>query len=188
MNADFRAYRYQVMPYLQEIAMKDFDQKAEKLEQQYDKLAGKFNELYLAGKERGRESMAVALEKAREQLTTFGEFSAEQGEVLKQYLARDLDQTISDAQQLGDQAKERLHPARLGAGALSSLATALESTSNVLHSLSVKTKGKLTYKTGEMTSAGTLTCQSCGQQVQLKKTGHVPPCSKCNGNLFSKGY
>ncbi len=168
--------------------MNDFDQKTEKQEQQYDKLARKFNELYLAGKDRGRESMAVALEKAREQLTTLGEFSAEQGEVLKQYLARDLDQTISDAEQLGDEAKERLHPARLGAGALYYLATALEVTSNVLHSLSVKTKEKLTYKTGEMTSAGTLTCQSCGQQVQLKKTGHVPPCSKCNGTLFNKSY
>ena len=168
--------------------MEDFEQKAEKLEQQYDKLAGKFNELYLAGKERGRESMAAALEKAREQLTTLGEFSAEQGEVLKQYLARDLDQTISDAQQLGDEAKERLHPARLGAGALSSLATVLESTSNMLHSLSVKAKEQLVYKTGEMTSAGTLTCQNCGHQIQLKKTGHVPPCSKCNGTLFTKGY
>jgi hypothetical protein len=178
-----------MMPYLlQEMTMKDFDQKTEKLEQQYDKLAGKFNELYLAGKERGRESMAVALEKAREQLTALGEFSSEQGEVLKQYLARDLDQTISDVQQLGDEAKVRLHPARLGAGALSSLSTVLELTGNVLHSLSVKTKEKLTYKTGEMTSAGTLTCQSCGHQVQLKKTGHVPPCSKCNGTLFSKGY
>ncbi len=163
-------------------------QNKEKLERQYDLLAHRFNELYLAGKERGREAMTVALEKAHEQLAALGEFSTEQGEVLKHYLARDLDQTISDAKQLGEEAKERLHPARLGAGALSSLATVLELTSNALHSLSAKTKEKLTYKTGELTSAGTLTCQGCGQQVQLKKTGHVPPCPKCNGTLFNKGY
>jgi len=164
------------------------DQNKEKLEQQYDLLAHKFNELYLSGKERGREAMTVALEKSHEQLTALGEFSTEQGEALKQYLARDLDQTISDANQLGEEAKERLHPARLGAGALSSLAIALELTSNALHSLSVKTKEKLTYKTGELTTAGTLTCQGCGQKVQLKKTGHVPPCPKCSGILFNKGY
>ena len=168
--------------------MKLSDQNKEKLEQQYDLLAHKFNELYLTGKERGREAMAVALEKGHEQLTALGVFSAEQGQVLKQYLDRDLDQTISDAKQLGEEAKERLHPARLGAGALSSLATVLELTSNALHSMSAKTKEKLTYKTGELTTAGTLTCQVCGQQVQLKKTGHVPPCSKCNGTLFNKGY
>ena len=164
------------------------NQDYEKLAQQYDKLAGKFHEIYMAGKERGREAMSIAMDKAHKQLSTLGEFSAEQGEILKQYLARDLDQTIVDARKLGEEAKERLHPARLGAGALSSLATVLELTSHALHSLSIKTQETLTYKTGEMTSAGTLTCQTCGQTVHLKKTGHVPPCSKCNGTLFSKGY
>jgi len=168
--------------------MENNDQDKSRMEEQYDKLASKFNELYLAGKERGRESMSVALDKAHEQLTALGEFNAEQGKELKQYLARDLDQTISDAQQLGEEAKERFHPARLGAGALSSLATVLELTGNALRSLSTKTKKTLTYKTGEITSAGTLTCQACGQKVQLKKTGHVPPCPKCNGTIFNKGY
>jgi len=168
--------------------MENNDQDKARLAQQYDKLASKFNELYLAGKERGREAMSVALDKAHEQMTSLGEFSAEQGKVLKQYLARDLDQTISDAQQLGDEAKERFHPARLGAGALSSIATVLELTGNALRSLGDKTKESLTYNTGEMTSAGTLTCRACGQTMQIKNTGHVPPCPKCNGTLFSKGY
>lgn len=176
------------MPYFQETTMENSDHDKSRLADQYDKLAGKFNELYLSGKERGRESMSVALDKAHEQLTALGEFSAEQGAELKQYLARDLDQTISDAQQLGEEAKDRLHPSRLGAGALSSLAAVLEFTGNALRSLSDKAKETLTYKTGEITSAGTLTCQACGQKVQLKKTGHVPPCPKCNGTLFNKGY
>ena len=122
------------------------------------------------------------------QLTVLGEFSAEHGEKLKEYLARDLDQTISTAQRLGEEAKERFHPARMGAGALASLAAVLEFTGNALHALSDKAKGSLAYKTGEMTSAGTLTCQACGQKVHLKGTGHVPPCPKCNGTLFNKGY
>lgn len=168
--------------------MDDKEQEKSKLAQQYDIFASKFNELYLAGKDRGRESMSAALEKAGEQLTAVGEFSAEQGEVFKQYLARDLDQTIADAQQLGEEAKVRLHPARLGAGALASLASAMEVTGNALRSLSDKTKQALSYSTGEITSAGTLTCQACGQKVQLKKSGHVPPCPKCSGTLFKKGY
>jgi isocitrate dehydrogenase len=168
--------------------MENNDQDKSRMEELYDKLASKFNEHYLAGKERGRESMTVALNKAHEQLSALGEFSAEEGEKLKQYLSRDLDQTISDAQHLGEEAKERFHPARLGAGALSSLVAVLEFTGNALRSLSDKAKETLSYKTGEMTSAGTLTCRECGQTVQLKKTGHVPPCPKCNGTLFNKGY
>lgn len=164
------------------------EQEKAKLAQQYDKLASKFKELYLAGKERGRESMTVALEKAHEQMTALGEYSAEHGAELKNYMARDLDQTIADAQHLGEEAKERLHPSRLGAGALSSLASALELTSNALHALSEKTKEKLTYKTGEVTSAGTLTCQACGQSIHLKVTGHIPPCPNCSGTQFNKSY
>ncbi|HMT81788.1 MAG TPA: hypothetical protein PKD66_15570 [Azonexus sp.] len=168
--------------------MDNNDQEKDRLSRQYDLFASKFNELYLAGKERSRESMNVALEKAREQLTAVGEFSAEQGEELKKFLSRDLDQTIADAQQLGEEAKEKLHPARLTAGALSSLVTVLDMTGNALRSLRDKAKDTLTYKTGEMTSAGTLTCQGCGQKVHIKHTGHVPPCPKCNGVLFNKGY
>lgn len=168
--------------------MELIDQDKANLTRKYDTLAQRFNELYSAGKERGRESMAVALEKAREQLTAAGEFSAEQGEDLKQYLARDLDQTIADARQLGEDAKERLHPARLGAGALASLASILDATGEALRSLSGKAREALVYKSGELTSAGTLTCQSCGQKVQFKATGHIPPCPKCNATVFSKGY
>lgn len=168
--------------------MENTEQDKSTLAEKYDKLAVKFNELYLAGKERSHESMTVAMEKAREQMTALGEFSAEQGEELKQFLARDLDQTIVDAQHLGEEAKERLNPSRLGAGALASLSSVLELTGNALRSLSEKAKASLTYKTGEITTAGTLTCQSCGQQVHITKTGHVPPCPKCSGTLFSKGY
>lgn len=116
------------------------EQEKAKLAQQYDKLAGKFNERYLAGKERGRDAMSVALEKAHEQMAALGEFSAEHGAELKKYMARDMDQTIADAQHMGEEAKERLNPGRLGAGALASLAAVLESTGNALQSLGEKTK------------------------------------------------
>lgn len=168
--------------------MENKDQDKSKLEAQYDRFAGKFNEFYLAGKTRGRESMSAALDKTHENLVSLGEFSAEQGAEFKKYLARDLDQTIVDAQQLGDEAREWFHPARLGAGALSSIATVLDLTGDALRSLSSRTKETLEYRSGEMSSAGTLTCLACEQELQLKKTGHVPPCPKCSGTLFRKGY
>lgn len=164
------------------------DKDKDRLARQYDLLAGKFSELYLAGKERGRESMSIALEKAHEYLVALGEFSSEQGGKLSQYLGRDLDQVISDAQRLGTEAKDRFHPARVGAGALSSLAAALELSGNALGALGEKTKQTLTYKTGEMASAGTLTCQGCGQTLHLKSTRHIPPCPRCPGTIFTKGY
>ncbi len=168
--------------------MTNSEQDKSQTAQQYDKLADEVIKLYLAGRERGRAALETAMDKASEQMTAMGEFSSEQGQVFRRYLTRDLDQTVADAQKLGEEARERMHPARLGAGALASLASVLEFTSQALHSLSDRTRQALTYKTGEMTTAGTLTCQACGQQVHLRQTGHVPPCPKCSGTAFSKGY
>lgn len=50
--------------------MNTIDQGKAKQTRQYDLLAHKFNELYLAGKERGHDAMDAAMEKDREQLTT----------------------------------------------------------------------------------------------------------------------
>ncbi len=168
--------------------MSNSEQDKSELAAQYDKLADEVLKLYLAGRERSRAALEAAMDKASAQMTALGEFSTEQGQEFRRYLSRDLEQTVADAQKLGEEAREKLHPARLGAGALASLASVLEFTSQALHSLSDRTKQALTYKTGEMTTAGTLTCKACGQQVHLKHTGHVPPCPKCSGTVFSKGY
>jgi len=172
--------------------MTNIDQEKEKLIEQYDAFAEKFKDIYLAGKDRSREAMTHALEKAHSDMSALGEFSVEQAETMKMYLARDLEQTISNAKDLGnmlsEETKKTLQPSRLGAGALSSLAYVLEHTSNALHSLMDKTVEALTYGTGEITSAGTLTCHECGYKMHFKKTGHIPPCPKCSGTLFQKGY
>jgi isocitrate dehydrogenase len=162
-------------------------QTKELLTQKYDLLANSFHLIYLAGKERGRKAMALAMDKAHHQLIESGEFSAEQGTELQQYMARDLDQTIADIEHLGDTAMDKLNPCRLGVGALSSLSAVLNIAGTNLHSLKDKTGKKLSFKTAEVTSAGTLTCQSCGQSLHLKATSHVPPCPKCKATLFSKG-
>lgn len=159
-----------------------------KLEAQYDQFAQRFTELYKAGQEKGQEAMERALELAREQLTAAGDLGAEQGERFKSYLQRDLDQTVSDMQKLGEEARDRFHPARLGAGALASLATMFESAGKGFEFLSRKTEEALTYHTGELTSAGTLTCRKCGQTVHMSRTGHIPPCPGCHGTEFRKGY
>lgn len=128
------------------------------------------------------------MELSRQQLTVAGEFSAEQGEVFKRYLRRDFKQTAEDMRQLGEEAKEHLNPARLGAGALSSMAKLLHAAGEVMTSLSAKTEEVLVYQTGEITMAGTLTCSACGHKVQLKATGEVPACPACQGTRFRKSY
>ncbi|MBK7768564.1 MAG: zinc ribbon-containing protein [Sulfuritalea sp.] len=154
----------------------------------YDRFAERARELFDASQEKSKEAMEKAMESAREQLAAAGEFSAEQGEAFKNFMRRDLDQTAEDMRTLGQEAKERLHPARLGAGALSSMARLLEAAGSALQNLSRKAEDALRFTTGEITAAGTLTCTKCGQAVQLKRSSHIPPCPRCHGTEFRKGY
>ncbi|MDP2107561.1 MAG: hypothetical protein Q8J67_00765, partial [Rhodocyclaceae bacterium] len=120
----------------------------------YDRFAERARELFEAGQEKSRGAMEKAMEGAREQFSAAGEFSAEQGEAFKKFMRRDLEQTAEEMRVLGQEAKERLHPARLGAGALSSMARLLEATGSALQSLSRKAEDALHFHTGEITTAG----------------------------------
>ena len=154
----------------------------------YDRFVELSRELFDKGQEKGREAWEKAMELARQQLAAAGEFSADQGEAFKHYLRRDLDQTKVDMQQLGVEAQDRLNPARVGAGALSSLAKLLHAAGGAMLSWSEQAESALEFKTGEITSAGTLTCLACGQKVHLKATGVVPPCPSCHATRYRKGY
>ncbi len=164
------------------------DAKATQESARYDRFVEMSREFFDKGQEKGREAWEKSMELARQQLAAAGEFSTEQGDAFKDYLRRDLDQTAKDMHQLGAEAKDRLNPARLGAGALSSLAKMLHAAGGVITAWSEKADAALEYKTGEITTAGTLTCVACGQKVHLKATGVVPPCPSCHATRYHKGY
>lgn len=154
----------------------------------YDRFVERSREAFEHGKEQSHEGWEKAMDQARQQMEAVGEFSAEQGEAFKRFLRRDIEQTGRDMQHLGKEAKVSLHPARVSAGALSSLAKVLGSAGNMLTGLSEKAEHALTYHSGEITMAGTLTCASCGKAVHLSKSSVVPVCGNCKGTTFRKGY
>jgi len=154
----------------------------------YDRFSERVRELYQVGQEKSKDAVEKSMEAARLQFAAAGDFSAEQGETFKKFMRRDLAQSAQDLRKLGVDVKEHLHPARLGAGALSSMSQLLEIAGAALQSLSQKTEEVLHYHTGEITSAGSLTCTQCGQVVQLKRTSKIPPCPGCHGSTYRKGY
>jgi len=166
----------------------DTEQLKEILAEQYDKFAAKSHELFEASREKSQEALNVAIEKTRDQMIALGELSAEQGKVFQEYMKRDLEHTAEEMRRLGEQAKERLHPARVGAGALSSMAALLQIGGDVLWKLSQKADAALIYNAGEITSAGTLTCMNCAHQLYFNKTGKIPVCPQCQKTTFKKSY
>ena len=82
-----------------------------------------------------------ALDTACDGLVTAGEFTAENGERLRQFVRRDL--------------LHRDNPA-------------------------------LTFRTGDITSAGTLSCAGCGWTIVTSRSTVLPPCPHCSETAYRK--
>lgn len=110
-------------------------------EQMFDRLLGQFQELIAQAGEATVEAVDNALSSACGALVSAGEFTAENGERLRQFIRRDL--------------LHRDNPA-------------------------------LTFRTGDITSAGTLSCAGCGWTIVTNRTTVLPPCPHCTETAYRK--
>jgi hypothetical protein len=49
-----------------------------------------------------------------------------------------------------------------------------------------RTDPSITFRSGDITSPGTLTCTNCGWKVRLTRTTMLPPCPQCAETTFRK--
>ncbi len=147
----------------------------------YEKLASRTADLL----EEGKKTFDEALKKAKEELASAGDFSREQADRLGEFVRRDLKQSADKA---AEAVKKAIEPQRLAAGAQSAFSRILASTAATLTELAERSEKSLEYKTGEITSAGTLTCKDCEAEMHMTKTTRIPPCPKCHKTVFRKSY
>ena len=107
----------------------------------FDRLGGEFQGLFEQAGETTLAAFDGALDKAFDALVAAGEFTAENGERLRQYLRRDL-----------------------------------------LH----RDNPTLTFRTGDITSAGTLSCAGCNWTIITTRTTVLPPCPQCSETAYRK--
>jgi hypothetical protein len=107
----------------------------------FDRLLGQFQSGFQVAGEKTAEAFDAALDAACDALVGAGEFTAQNGERLRQLVRRDL--------------LHRDHPA-------------------------------MTFRTGDITSAGTLTCAGCGWTIQTTRTSVLPACPQCMDTSFRK--
>ena len=155
---------------------------------QYEKLAARTKELFETAREKTPKTLEEAFERAREEMIAAGDFSREQARKIQSFVQRDLKSAGAHFSQLGKTVKETLEPQRVASGIQSTMACILDALGDVLKDLASKAEEHLTYRTGELSSPGTLKCNSCGKRVHMTTTGRVPPCAKCHGTDFRKSY
>ena len=147
----------------------------------YEKLASRTADLL----EEGKKTFDEALKKAKEELASAGDFSREQADRLGGYVRRDLKENAGKA---AEAVKKAIEPQRIAAGAQSAFSRILTSAAATLTELAERSEKSLEYKTGEITSAGTLTCKDCEAEMHMTKTTRIPPCPKCHKTVFRKSY
>ena len=161
------------------------DQNDKKEEQEeiglYEKLASRTADLL----EEGKKTFDEALKKAKDELSSAGDFSREQADKLGEYVRRDLKENADKATKA---VKKAVEPYRLAAGVQSAFARILTTTAETLTELAERSEKSLEYKTGEITSMGTLTCKECDAEMHMTKTTRIPPCPKCHKTVFRKSY
>jgi len=154
----------------------------------YEKLTLRSKELIEKARGKTAETAEAAIEKAKAEMVAAGEFGSEQGDRLKAYLIRDLQAASNAASKMGKTALEMLEPHRVATGVQSALAKILDTVGGTLEEWGSKLEEGLDYKTGEVTTPGTITCKKCGNSMKMLNTGHIPPCHKCRGTKFRKSY
>jgi len=161
------------------------DQNDKKEEQEeiglYEKLASRTADLL----EEGKKTFDEALKKAKEELSTAGDFSREQADKLGEYVRRDLKENADKAKEA---VKKAVEPQRVAAGVQSAFTRILTTAAETLTELAERSEKSLEFKTGEITSPGTLTCKECEAEMHMTKTTRIPPCPKCHKTVFRKSY
>ena len=107
---------------------------------------------------------------------------------MKSFLQRDLIIGQRYASEAEGAAKRTLEPHRVVAGIQNTIASILETVGEKLEGWAEKLEVGLNFKTGEITTPGTLTCKKCEKKIKMYGTGHIPPCPECRGTEFHKGY
>lgn len=163
--------------------MTDQNEKREEQEEigLYEKLASRTADLL----EEGKKTFDEALKRAKEELSSAGDFSRENADKLGEYVRRDLKE---NAEKATEAVKKAIEPQRLAAGAQSAFSRILTTTAETLTELAQRSEKSLEYKTGEITSSGTLTCKECEAEMHMSKTTRIPPCPKCHKTIFRKSY
>ena len=163
--------------------MSDQNEKKEEQEEVglYEKLASRTADLL----EEGKKTFDEALKKAKEELSAAGDFSREQADKLGEYVRRDLKENAEKAKVAVIKSVE---PQRVAAGVQSAFTRILTTAAEALTELAERSEKSLEFKTGEITSPGTLTCKDCDAEMHMTKTTRIPPCPKCHKTIFRKSY
>ena len=162
----------------------------ERLEQAYRTMLARVHERLEQAEERTLPVVRESIDKAREAAHELGELTREEAERVADYVRQDLHDAIEYASTTGEELRQwlKFDLEQIGER-LVDLVVQVADQSRIELEQFVQTARKLGERhTGEVTGAGLLVCEKCGEELHFKRTSRIPPCPRCHATYFRKEY
>ena len=165
------------------------DSVTDKLSRAYEQMLERIEGVRQQAEQNTLPQLRELIATARDRAVELGELTREEAEQISEYLRRDLHEA---AQSLADSDGNlsrwaRFDLAQIESRTLELLLSAADRTRLELGLLADHARQTADYHTGEISSAGSLVCQQCGQWLHMHGTGRIPPCPACHGTHFKRG-
>ena len=135
-------------------------------------------------------TVADALDIAKDKTSELGGHTQEEINKIADYVMRDVEHVAtSPAQQHDNNSLSewlKFDIDLIENFALDAFMDIADKTKVKLAALEMEAKQYHPYKSGEVTSPGTFTCDACGKQIAFKSTSVIPDCPACKGNSFTR--
>ena len=135
-------------------------------------------------------SVADALEIAKEKTSALGGHTQEEINKIADYVMRDVEHVATSPSPVpeNDSLSEwlKFDIDLIENFALDAFMDIADKTRVKLAALEMEAKQYHPYQSGDVTSPGTFTCDSCGKHIAFKSTSVIPECPACNGKAFTR--
>ena len=129
-----------------------------------------------------------ALADARERAVELEELTREEAEKISRYVERDVKDAAEFLADSGQEFRDwlRFDMTLIQDRFLEIFAGMADQTGQALRDIADRAREASIYHTGEITAPGVLECTACGELLHFEKTGHIPPCPKCQHTEYRR--
>jgi len=138
--------------------------------------------------EKSDDLLHKLIDEAKNKAVELEELSREDAEKLSAYLKRDLSDAANYLSETGRELEDWLgfEATLVESGIFDFLLKAADKTTLALLKMKEDAQQASAYRTGEITGAGTLVCDQCGENLHFRRAGKIPPCPKCHKTAFHR--
>jgi len=154
----------------------------------YERMLERLRERMSEAGEQIEHGYHAAVDQVRERSVELGELTREEADRVSQWLQRDIEDAAEYVETARGTYSDWLHMdlQLVEQWAWDQFSSVADQTRLQWQAFNRELQAAARYHTGEITGPGTLVCRDCGERLEFKRAGHIPPCPQCHGSRFER--